>query len=254
MSIFMPLFIFVVGASIGSFLNVCIFRIPEGQSIVMPASHCMACNKPLRLRDNIPIISYIVLRGSCRHCGAGISIQYPAVEALTGTMALLLFFKYGISWHFLFTFIFTASLIVITVIDLRHQIIPHVITLPGIPLFFLAAVFLLGVSALDAFLGVMIGAGCLYFVAVYYEWLTDREGMGGGDINLLAMMGAFLGWQSLIYIVLAASLSGAVIGIAAMAWKGKNSQYAVPFGPFLSIGAVSYLFIGEWFLAFLTGR
>lgn len=254
MSIFMPLFIFVVGASIGSFLNVCIFRIPGGQSIVMPASHCMACGKPLRLRDNIPIISYILLRGACRQCGAPISLQYPAVEALTGVMALVLFFKYGISWHFLFTFIFTASLIVITVIDLRHQIIPHVITLPGIPFFFLAAVFLLGVSALDAFLGVMIGAGCLYFVAVYYEWLTDREGMGGGDVNLLAMMGAFLGWQSLIYIVLAASLSGAVIGIAVMAWKGKNSQYAIPFGPFLSIGAVSYFFVGEWFLALIAGR
>lgn len=250
----MPVFIFVAGASIGSFLNVCIFRIPEGNSIVMPASHCMTCGKPLRLHDNIPIISYIFLRGACRHCGAGISLQYPAVETLTGVMALLLFFKYGLSWHFLATFLFTASLIVITVIDLRHQIIPHVITLPGIPVFFLAAVFLLKLSALDAFLGIMIGAGCLYFVAVYYEWLTDREGMGGGDINLLAMIGAFLGWQSLIYVVLAASLSGAVIGIAAMAWKGKNSQYAVPFGPFLSIGAVSYLFVGEWFLALLAGR
>ncbi|MDD5475067.1 MAG: prepilin peptidase [Syntrophales bacterium] len=250
----MPLFIFVVGAAIGSFLNVCVFRIPEGASIVFPASRCPACKKPISYGDNIPIISYLILRGACRHCGVKISPQYPAVEALTGLLALLLFFKYGLSFQLLFSFIFTAALIVVAFIDLRRQIIPHVITLPGIPLFFMAGVFFMGTGALDAFLGVMIGAGCLYFVAVYYEWLTDREGMGGGDVNLLAMMGAFLGWQSLIYIVLAASLSGAVIGITVMAWKGKDSKFAIPFGPFLSIGAVSYLFVGEYFMRFLLGR
>lgn len=250
----MPLFVFIVGAAIGSFLNVCIFRIPDGASIVFPASHCLSCKTRLKAYDNIPILSYLLLRGRCRECGTSISVQYPLVELGAGLAALVIFLFWGLSWSLLMNFTFVASLIVVTVIDLRHQIIPHLITLPGIPLFAVAAVLFLDVSPLDSFLGIMIGAGTLYFVAVYYEWITDREGMGGGDVNLLAMMGAFLGWQSLLHIILVASFSGAVIGIAAMLRQGKDTRYAVPFGPFLAIGAVSYLFLGNSILAVLAGR
>ncbi|MCK9275376.1 MAG: prepilin peptidase [Syntrophales bacterium] len=251
MHIFLSIFLFILGAVVGSFLNVCIFRIPEGKSIVLPASHCMNCGTPIRFYDNIPIISYLILGGSCRNCGIKISPQYPAVEFLTGLACLTLYLTYDLTFSFLFTFLFTAALIVITVIDLRHQIIPHAVTLPGIPIFYLAAVFFMDISPVEGFLGIMIGAGCLYFVAIYYEALTGREGMGGGDINLIAMMGGFLGWKSLIYIILVSSFTGAIIGIALMILKKKDTKYAVPFGPFLSIGAVSYLFIGNSAFHFL---
>ena len=254
MHIFLTIFFFVVGAAVGSFLNVCIFRIPEGKSIVLPSSHCFTCGKPIHFYDNIPILSFLILKGACRYCGTKISFQYPAVELLTGFMSLLLYLTFGLTFSFLFTFLFTATLIVITFIDLRHQIIPHAVTLPGIPFFYFAAVFFRGITPIEGFLGIMIGAGSLYFVAVYYEALTGREGMGGGDINLIAMMGGFLGWESLIYIILVASLAGAIIGITLMIWKGKDTKYAVPFGPFLSIGAVSYLFFGEYWIRFLFMR
>lgn len=254
MDIVLSVFFFVVGAAVGSFLNVCIFRIPEGKSIVLPSSHCFSCGKPIHFYDNIPILSFLILRGACRNCGTKLSFQYPAVELLTGVMSFVLYRTCGLSFSFLFTFLFTAALIVITFIDLRHQIIPHALTLPGIPFFYFAAVFFMGLPPLDGFLGIMIGAGSLYFVAVYYEALTGREGMGGGDINLIAMMGGFWGWKSLIYIILVASFAGAIIGITLMIGKGKDTKYAVPFGPFLSIGAVSYLFFGEYWVRFLFMR
>ena len=244
MSVFFEIFFLVAGAAVGSFLNVLICRIPEGKSIVYPSSHCPKCSHPIRFYDNIPLISYLVLRGRCRDCREKISLRYPLVEALTALMSFLLFWKFGLSTKYLFSFIFTAALIVITFIDLDLQIIPDVITLPGIPLFFLAAVFFMDVKVMEALLGILIGGGCLFAIAFLYELITKREGMGGGDIKLLAMMGAFLGWKSLFFILFASSLLGAVVGISTMIAKGKDMKYAVPFGPFLSAAAVAYLFVG----------
>ena len=244
MSVFFDIFFTVAGAAVGSFLNVLICRIPEGKSIVYPSSHCPKCSHPIRFYDNIPLISYLVLRGRCRDCREKISLRYPLVEALTALMSFLLFWKFGLSTKYLFSFIFTAALIVITFIDLDLQIIPDVITLPGIPLFFLAAVFFMDVKVMDALLGLLIGGGCLFVIAFVYELITKREGMGGGDIKLLAMMGAFLGWKSLFFILFVSSLLGALVGISAMIVKGKDMKYAVPFGPFLSAAAVAYLFVG----------
>jgi leader peptidase (prepilin peptidase)/N-methyltransferase len=135
-------------------------------------------------------------------------------------------------------------LIVITFIDLRHQIIPDVISLPGIPVFFFLAVFFMNLTVWESVLGILIGGGCLFAIAFLYEIITKREGMGGGDIKLLAMLGAFLGWKSLFFILFASSLLGAVVGVSAMIMKGQDMKYAVPFGPFLSIAAVAYLFVG----------
>ena len=244
MSVFFDIFFTVAGAAVGSFLNVLICRIPEGKSIVYPSSHCPKCSHPIRFYDNIPLISYLVLRGRCRDCREKISLRYPLVEALTALMSFLLFWKFGLSTKYLFSFIFTAALIVITFIDLDLQIIPDVITLPGIPLFFLAAVFFMDVKVMEALLGILNGGGCLFAIAFLYELITKREGMGGGDIKLLAMMGAFLGWKSLFFILFASSLLGAVVGISTMIAKGKDMKYAVPFGPFLSAAAVAYLFVG----------
>jgi leader peptidase (prepilin peptidase)/N-methyltransferase len=165
---------------------------------------------------------------------------------LTAILSLMVYWKFGLSAQYLCAFLFAGALIVITFIDLDHQIIPDVISLPGIPLFFLAAVFVMKLRFLDAFLGFLIGGGVLYGVAFTYELITKREGMGGGDIKLLAMIGAFLGWQSLLFVLLVSSLTGAIVGVTIMLVRGQDMKYAVPFGPFLSLGAVAYLFFGAW--------
>ena len=235
---------FVLGAVVGSFLNVIIHRLPEEKSIVFPASHCPKCQHAIRFYDNIPLISYLFLKGRCHDCGGSISGRYPLVEGLTAILSLLIYWKFGPSAQYLCVFLFVCSLIVITFIDLDHQIIPDVISLPGIPVFFLAAVFVMKLRFLDAFLGFLIGGGVLYSIAFVYELITKREGMGGGDIKLLAMIGAFLGWQSLLFVLLISSFAGAAVGIAIMILKGRDMKYAVPFGPFLSLGAIAYLFFG----------
>jgi len=244
----------IFGSVVGSFLNVCIFRIPAGKSIILPASHCVNCQHPIKFYDNIPIISYLILRGRCRNCNIKISPVYPAVEFLTATLSVLLFLKYGLTLQYLLTFIFSSSLVVITFIDLEHQIIPDIITLPGIPLFFLSAIFVMNVRPLDSLLGIAIGGGLFYLIAAGYQLLRKTEGMGGGDIKLMGMLGAFFGWQSLWFILLAGSLLGAIVGISVMIFKGKDMKYAIPFGPFLSISAVAYIFFGKYVTGLLFVR
>ena len=251
---FLNLFALVFGAVVGSFLNVCIFRLPAEASIVKPRSQCPYCHHPIRNRDNIPLISFIILRGKCRDCGGKISWHYPLVELITALLALLLFLKFSLTLNFLIFFIFTAVLIVITFIDLDHQIIPDILTLPGIPIFCLAAIFLLKIPWLEALLGLLIGGGILFTIAFVYELISKREGMGGGDIKLLAMIGGFFGWKSLIFILLFSSFSGAMVGITAMIIKKQDMKYAVPFGPFLSAAAIAYLFSGDAFMRLLFLR
>jgi leader peptidase (prepilin peptidase)/N-methyltransferase len=244
----------VFGAAIGSFLNVCIVRIPEGKSIIFPPSHCLQCGQPIRFYDNIPIVSYIFLKGKCRSCRQKISLRYPLVEFLTAFMAVILLWKFGVSVKYLFSFLFVCVLIVIAFIDLDHQIIPDIITLPGIPICFAVAVLFMDITLFEAALGLLIGGGSLYLVAFLYELITKREGMGGGDIKLLAMLGAFWGWKSLLFILLLSSFSGAFVGICLMILKGKNMKYAVPFGPFLSLAGVVYIFLGDAFMRFFIFR
>jgi leader peptidase (prepilin peptidase) / N-methyltransferase len=248
---FLIVFAFIFGAAIGSFLNVCIFRLPAQISIIKPSSRCPHCEKAIRFYDNIPLISFFILRGKCRNCGKKIHWRYPLVELVSALLSVLLFLKYGPTLNFLIFFFFTAVLIVITFIDLDHQIIPDILTLPGIPIFFSLAVFVEKIPWPEALIGLLIGGGVLFTIAFVYELLTKREGMGGGDIKLLAMIGGFLGWKSLIFILLFSSLFGAVIGIAAMIIKKQDTKYAVPFGPFLSAAAIAYLFWGTEFMRFL---
>ena len=244
--------LFILGAVVGSFLNVCIHRIPREESIVFPSSRCPHCRHAIAWYDNIHLLSYIFLRGRCRSCQEAISGRYFLIEALTAVMALFTYWKFGISLAFLAAFLFVATLIVITFIDIEHQIIPHEIVLPGIPLFLLAAVFIMWIPLFDAFLGIMIGIGSLYLIAVYYEQLTGTEGMGGGDVNLMGMLGAFLGWKSLLFVLMTGAFTGAAVGIIMMINKGKTMKYAVPFGPFLSLGAVVYLFWGRAIVNFFS--
>lgn len=248
---------FVVGAVVGSFLNVCIHRLPSGESVVFPASHCPRCHRPIRPYDNIPIVSYLILHGRCRQCGGAISLRYPIVEVLAGLAAAAAFSALGLSAHTLLTFAFLCALIVITFVDLDHQIIPDAISLPGIGVGF-AAALILGEPAWTASLaGILLGGGLLWGVAEGYYRLTGREGMGGGDIKLLAMIGAFLGWQAVPVTLLIGSLGGAVVGIALMLVQRRDSRTPIPFGPFLALGALCALFWGDaliaWYLDLAQG-
>jgi len=248
------LFSIIFGAMVGSFLNVCIFRLPKEESIIWPGSHCPYCKNPIEFYDNIPLVSYILLKGKCRHCKKPISFQYPSIEGITALSSLFLIIKFGPSLSYLFYFAFVAALIVITVIDLYHQIIPDVISLPGIGMGLLASLIIPQITFFNSLIGVLLGGGSLFIVGTFYQWLFKREGMGGGDVKLLAMIGAFLGWKAVILTILLSSLIGSIIGILIMVIKGKDFKYAIPFGPFLSLGAVIALFyqneIISWYLQY----
>lgn len=250
--ILVGIYIFLIGICIGSFLNVCIFRIPEGKSIVYPPSACPACGNGIRWYDNIPVLSYLLLRGKCRHCRYPISVRYPLVELLTGLFAWVTWMTFGFQWDTVIFFILIAALITITFIDLDHRIIPDIISLPGIPLGFLASFALSNVTWLESLLGIVIGGGILLIIAVGYKLLTGKEGMGGGDIKLLAMIGAFLGWQGVLFTIMISSFTGTIVGLMLMLRSNQGTKLAVPFGPFLAIGAITYLFFGsqliEWYI------
>jgi len=243
---------FVFGAVVGSFLNVCIYRLPEGMSIVSPPSRCPVCKRHIPFYCNIPILSYLALRGRCGQCKSPISIQYPFVELLTGLAALALFYRYGPDVRIIIPFIFLCSLIVITFIDLRHRLILDVISLPGVVIGFGAAFFMPEPGVVDSFTGIIVGGGILMAIALGYHFITGKEGMGGGDIKFLAMIGAFLGWHGVLFTLFTASIIGAVMGIITMVLFSKNSKYALPFGPFLAVGAALYFFYGpaliEWYI------
>lgn len=236
----------IFGAVVGSFLNVVILRLPEeNQSIVFPGSHCPNCDHELAWYENIPVVSYLALRGKCRSCKDSISIQYPLVESCMALLSLALFAKFGPSLAFLIYFLFSAALLSIIFIDIRLQIIPDLISLPGIAVGFAFSFINPYVTWQNSGLGILIGGGILYGIALFYYLLTKRDGMGGGDIKLLGMIGAFLGLPSLLFVIFFSSLTGSIIGIAAMIKQGKGGQTRIPFGPFLAIAALVYLFFQE---------
>ncbi len=234
------------GGIVGSFLNVVILRLPnEDESIVFPASHCTSCNTDLHWYENIPVLSYLVLRGKCKHCQEKISLQYPVVELSMALLSAALINKFGFSINAAGYFIFTAALLVIIWIDIYLQIIPDVISLPGIILGLLFAFISPTLTWQSSIIGILAGGGVLYAIALIYFLWRKVDGMGGGDIKLLAMIGAFLGWQALPFVIFASSLSGTFVGLLAMIKQKKGGQTRIPFGPFLSISALLYLFFQE---------
>jgi len=245
--------VFMFGMCIGSFLNVCIYRLPSSMSIINPSrSFCPQCNSAIQFYDNIPVFSYLWLKGRCRNCKESISLRYPLVELMTGILAIAILFMFGLTLEGVVYFVFISSLLVITFIDIDHKIIPDIITLPGIPIGLAASFVLPDMTFKSSFLGLLVGGGSLLLVAWTYSLITHKEGMGGGDIKLLGMIGTFIGWKGVIFTIFAASLAGTLVGIIVMLLKGKNLKFAIPFGPFLSIGAMSYVFFGEkvlfWYL------
>ncbi len=237
--------VFTLGLIVGSFLNVCIFRIPQGQSIVWPHSYCPSCREPLRWYHNIPVISFLFLRGRCSFCKHPISYRYPLVELTTGVLFLVVFLRFGLHWASPIYWIFVSILIAISFIDFDHRIIPDRISLPGMAAGFLLSFMNPRLPWLESLLGIVAGGGILYVVAMAYKLLSNVDGMGGGDIKLLAMIGAFLGWKAVFPVIFISSALGCVVGVPAMLIRRANSRFAIPFGPFLALGALVYLIYGD---------
>jgi leader peptidase (prepilin peptidase)/N-methyltransferase len=236
---------FLFGLAVGSFLNVCIHRIPLGKSIVSPPSSCPECGEEIKYYDNIPLLSYVILFGKCRHCRTPIPLHYPLVEAVTGLLSAALLMKFDLSAQFFLFFLFSASLVTIAFIDLHHRIIPDILSLSLLILGFIASLFhLIEIPWLDSVVGILGGGGFFYLIAVLFEKLTGREGMGGGDIKMLAMIGAWTGWRALPSIILISSLGGILIGGISLLLARRGMRSKIPFGPFLSLGTLVWLFFG----------
>ncbi len=255
----MEIIIVIFGLIVGSFLNVCIYRLPREISIVSPPSACPVCNTAIKPWDNIPLISYLLLMGKCRNCGEKISIRYPIVELLNGLLYFLVVYFFGFGWQLIPLFAFVSAMIVITFIDIDFQIIPDVITIPGIavgvisstlfisdPLFNLHESDMLN-GLINSIIGALVGGGLYFLIAV-----VSKGGMGGGDIKMMAMVGAFIGWKGVLLVTFIGSLTGSLVGIILMVFKGKNRKTKVPFGPFLALGSLITLFLGgkiiTWYL------
>jgi leader peptidase (prepilin peptidase)/N-methyltransferase len=239
----------LLGLVLGSFFNVCIYRLPREESVVWPGSHCPRCGHALSAWENIPLVSFLLLKGSCRHCRQPIAYRYPLIELLTAFLMIALVRRFGISRPFLQGVVLAGALVVVTFIDWEHQIIPDVVSIPGL-------VVGLGLSWVtgnpgwkSSLIGLAVGGGLLYLLAAGYEHLAKREGMGGGDIKLLAMIGAFLGWTGVLVTVILASLVGSLLGIALILFWKKGRTHALPFGPFLALGALFHLFRGPELIA-----
>ncbi len=230
--------VFILGIVIGSFLTVCIHRVPKGQSIVAPRSACPTCGTQIGWYDNVPLLSFLWLRGHCRVCQQAIAPRYPIIELVNGLGFLLIVWKFGSTWTAAIYAGLFSVFWVVTWIDWDHKIIPDMITLPGIVIGVLCATFLLPTGWFDSVLGVLIGGGILLALAWISPYLFGKEGMGGGDIKFLAMVGAFLGWQQALVTLMIASVFGAVIGIGLLMLKVMRKGQYIPFGPYLAFGAV----------------
>lgn len=246
-----------LGGILGSFANVCIIRMPKEESVIWPPSHCPSCDRRLSWWENIPVVSFLLLWGHCRSCKVRISLQYPLVEAFCILMALFTWWHFQEPVRFLTYFcLLIVPLVIVSVIDLYNFIIPDVISLPGIVIGFLVHVLVEGrtdfvPTMIDSVAGIMVGGGSLYLVALAYEKLKKQEGLGGGDVKLIAMLGAFFGWKAVLFILLLSSLCGSIVGLFLIVILRKDLKYVIPFGPFISLAGVVYLFWGvrllEWY-------
>lgn len=241
-----------LGLVVGSFLNVCIWRIPRDESLAFPSSHCPQCNQPIAWYDNIPLVSFMWLAGRCRRCKAPIHWRYPLVEGLTAGLYLMTVLHFGVTIRAAFLLLFLSVLVVITFIDLDHGIIPHSLSLPVIPIGLVASLLTFDPPPRDAVTGALLGAGLVYLIAVYAEVAFQQESMGGGDVNLLSMIGAFLGWRLMLVSFGVAVIAGAGLSLALIASRVLSRKDRIPFGPFLALGAVVALFVGaeviDWYL------
>jgi leader peptidase (prepilin peptidase)/N-methyltransferase len=250
--------LFVFGAILGSFANVIIHRVPLGESVVRPPSACPACGTRIRFWDNIPILSYFVLRGRCRDCGARISPRYFVVELLSAVIPLILYLRFGLGTELAVYWPLSYVLLVLSFVDLHERILPDKVTLPGIAVGLIVAPLTGLVSFPESLIGAAAGGGALYLIAIAGTAVFGKESMGGGDIKLAAMLGAFLGWQGVIVFLFIAFFAGAVVGVAVLAARRSEADHTIPFGPFIALGAFLTMTWGSaivrWYLTTLGGR
>ncbi len=253
---FVLVVIVALGFAVGSFLNVCIYRLPRGESLAWPASHCTSCGRALAWYENIPVLAYLALRGRCRTCAGRISPMYPLIEIATAVIAVVWYEQYGLSVLFASRLVFALALLVLFVIDLQHRILPNVITIPGVVVGL--AFGLLGPPDqpgwFDSLIGLLIGGVGLFLLAEGYYRLRGEEGMGMGDVKMLAMIGAFLGWKLMLLTLVLSSFVGAVVGGVMIAARKGDLKYALPFGTFLALGALVASLFGDsivnWYASF----
>lgn len=241
-----------LGLAIGSFLNVVIHRLPRRESLVSPGSRCPSCGYELRAMDNIPVLSYVMLGGRCRKCRTWISVRYPIVELVAAALFVLHYFVFGWTPLLAVRCVFAAAMVALFVIDLEHRLLPDAITLPGIVVGLLASMFL-PPGFRDALIGMLAGGGVLWAIGEAYYRYAGEEGMGGGDVKMLAMIGAFLGWQQVLITLVFSSIAGAVIGIIVLAIKRGGMKYALPYGTFLAMAALIASLYGEQMFTWYTG-
>jgi leader peptidase (prepilin peptidase)/N-methyltransferase len=236
---------FILGTLFGSFANVCIYRLPQRLSIVFPASHCPSCQEALRPWHNIPLLSYLMLGGHCAMCKTAISPRYPIIELSNGLLYVFLYYQYQLSVQGIVFALLATALLIVSCIDLAHTIIPDAITLPGIVVGMCTSLWLTPVGVRNAVLGVVLGGGLFLLMAVLSVVILKREGMGGGDIKLIAMLGAFLGWHAVLVTIFLAAVLGACVGLALILLRRKGRKEPLPFGPFLALGALLAMVWGE---------
>jgi leader peptidase (prepilin peptidase) / N-methyltransferase len=248
----LPAFAVLFGLIWGSFLNVVIHRLPGGQSLVSPRSRCPSCGNAVAAYDNIPVLSYLILGGRCRSCRARISIRYPLIEAAIGAASLLAFLRHGISLEYATELAFVAAMVALIFIDFDHQILPNSITLPGTALGLALAGPRLEISFRDALTGALLGAGMLFLVAEVYFRLRKAEGLGMGDVKMMGMVGAFVGWKGVLLTIFLGSLSGTIVGLVVMAFSKADLKTKLPFGTFLGMGAIATVYAGERLIGWYT--
>lgn len=243
----------LTGLIVGSYLNVLIHRIPRGKSTVLPRSSCPYCHGPILARDNLPVLSFLLLRGRCRHCRAPISWRYPLIEGLTSVLFVISFIKYGLDPRLIHALVFCCLMLLLAAIDVEHLLLPDRITLPGILVGLTLQLWRPQPGFLDAVVGTLAGAGILILVINYWYWLRGEEGMGIGDVNMLALVGAFLGWQGVLTTLSLATFSGAGVGLALLLAGRLGMRSRLPFGFFLALGGILSLFFGDLLVSFYSG-
>jgi leader peptidase (prepilin peptidase)/N-methyltransferase len=237
-----------VGLIVGSFLNVVIHRLPLGESIVWPGSSCPWCSGRIAARDNVPLLSWLLLRGRCRKCSAPIAVRYPAVEALTAALFVAAAFRFPSWTSWIPAAVLCALAVALAAIDIEHLLLPDAITFTGMALGLALQPWISGVTIVEALLGLLLGAGGLFLLAEAWLWLRGEEGLGLGDAKLLGMFGAFLGWQGAVATLVLGSIVGSIVGLAMLAFGRAQAKTRLPFGLFLGVGALLTLFLGSRWL------
>ena len=251
---------FIFGACWGSFLNVCIYRIPREESVVHPGSHCPSCNTPIKAYHNIPIVTWLLLRGKCKYCSAPIRPRYILVEALTGLLFAWVFFLYGFSFLTLCYWLVSFGLLLGTFIDFEYMIIPDRVTWGGMILGLLLSPLVPELHGMhtaleglkSSILGAAVGFGLLYGVMVFGTWVFKKDAMGFGDVKLMGAIGAFMGWEAVVFTLMISSLLGSVVGISLIIKFGREWQSRIPYGPYIAMAAMIWLLGGyTWWAAYL---